>query len=282
MAAYRTEMRMMRMRRHGRSQESEADARDGHPHRPPLRPQADPQAARLAAGGRMTPDAALSLQGSAGNAAFVAVQRTPRGGDNGEGPAEEKPMDGLSRLRRANARAEKRGQAAPTLGQADSPFGAYTVNKGRGAGPYITSNVKHQHPGSESLGTTYDELVKALDAEHLPLVAQAARSGAELDEEILGTMDATQRRAATMLYGIMTQSEERRFPGAGKAMRSALTKQGDPYHEADEFEQDFPMGKVGGAQYYREVLAGKKQLSDKARKNLEDMSSSSSDEERSS
>lgn len=32
----------------------------------------------------------------------------PRGGDNGEGPAEEKPMDGLSRLGRANERAEKR------------------------------------------------------------------------------------------------------------------------------------------------------------------------------
>ncbi|MFC9130495.1 hypothetical protein ACFT4A_27090 [Streptomyces sp. NPDC057099] len=270
------------MHRHGRSPESEADARAGHPHRPLLKPHEDgSQAAQLAAGGQLTPDAAMSLQRTAGNAAFLAVQRMPQGG-NGEGPAEEKPMDGLSRLRRANARAEKRGQAAPTLGQAESPFGAYTVNKGRGAGPYITSNVKHQHPGSESLGTTYEELVRALDAEHLPLVAQAARSGAELDEEILGSMDATQRRAATMLYGIMTQSEERRFPGAGKAMRSALAKQGDPYHEAEEFDEDFPMAKEKGAQYYREVLAGKKQLSDKARKNLEDMSSSSSDGEKSS
>lgn len=281
MAAYRTEMRMMRMRRHGRSQEAEADARDGHAHRLPLRPhEADPQAARLAAGGRMTPDAALSLQGTAGNAAFVAVQRMPRG-DNGEGPADDKPMDGLSRLRRANRRAEKRGQAAVTYGPGQSPFGPYTVNKGRGTAPYITSNVKQQHPGSESLGTTYEELVKALDAEHEPLVAAAAR-GEELDEDLFATMDATQKRAAAMLYGIMTESEERRFPGAGKAMRSALRKQGDPYHEAEEFDQDFPMAQVGGAQHYRDVPAGKKQLSGKARKNDEDMSSSSSDGEKSS
>ncbi|MFE7896300.1 hypothetical protein ACFU3E_01915 [Streptomyces sp. NPDC057424] len=269
------------MRRHGRSHEAETDARDGHAHRPPLRPhEADPQAARLAAAGRMTPDAALSLQGTAGNAAFVAVQRMPQG-DNGEGPAEEKPMDGLSRLRRAHARAEKRGQAAVTYGPGQSPFGPYTVNKGRGAGPYITSNKKDQYPGSENLGTTYQELVQALDAEHEPMVAAAAR-GEALDEELLAGMSVTQKRAAAMLYGIMKESEERRFPGAGKAMRGALTKQGDAYHEAEEFDEDFPMAKEKGAQYYREVLAGKKQLSDKARKNLEDMSSSSSDGEKSS
>ncbi|MET9763216.1 hypothetical protein ABZ016_29950 [Streptomyces sp. NPDC006372] len=269
------------MRGHGRSPESETDARAGHDHRPLLRPgTAGPEAARLAAGGRMTPDAARSLQGSAGNAAFVAVQRSPQGGD-GAGPAEEKPMDGLSRLRRANARAVKRGQAAPTYGPGQSPFGSYTVNKGRGAGPYITSNKKVQHPGSEDLGTTYDELVRALDAEHLPVVSAAAR-GEEPDPDIVSTMDATQRRAAAMLYGIMTESEERRFPGAGKAMRSALTKQGDPYHEAEEFDEDFPMAKVGGAQHYAQALAGKQQLSEKARKNLEDMSSSSSDGEKSS
>ncbi|MGX1561396.1 hypothetical protein [Streptomyces sp. NPDC055506] len=269
------------MHRHGRSPESEADARAGHPHRPLLRPQEDgAQAARLAAAGQMTPDAAASLQRTAGNAAFAAVQRMPQGG-NGEGPAEEKPMDGLSRLRRANERAEKRGQAAPNYGPGQSPFGPYTVNKGRGAGPYITSNKKSQHPGSEDLGTTYNELVQALDAEHEPMVAAAAR-GEALDEEALAGMSATQKRAAAMLYGIMTESEERRFPGAGKAMRSALTKQGDPYHEAEEFDEDFPMAKDKGAQYYREVLAGKKQLSDKARKNLEDMSSSSSDGEKSS
>ncbi|MFF5312568.1 hypothetical protein [Streptomyces massasporeus] len=269
------------MHRHGRSPEAEADARDGHPHRPLLRPhETDPQAARLAAAGQMTPDAALSLQRTAGNAAFVAVQRMPQE-DNGEGPAEEKPMDGLSRLRRANARAEKRGQAAVTYGPGQSPFGPYTVNKGRGAGPYITSNKKTQYPGSEDLGTTYKELVQALDAEHEPMVAAAAR-GEALDEELLAGMSVTQKRAAAMLYGIMKESEERRFPGAGKAMRGALTKQGDAYHEAEEFDEDFPMAKEKGAQYYRDVLAGKKQLSDKARKNLEDMSSSSSDGEKSS
>ncbi|WP_052310299.1 hypothetical protein [Streptomyces viridochromogenes] len=266
------------MRRHGRSPESEADA---HDHRPLLRPGATgPEAARLAAAGRMTPDAAMSLQNSAGNAAFVAVQRSPQGG-NGAGPAEEKPMDGLSRLRRANERAKKRGQAAPTYGPGQSPFGPYTVNKGRGAGPYITSNKKTQHPGSEDLGTTYTELVQALDAEHEPMVAAAVR-GEALDEELLAGMSATQKRAAAMLYGVMKESEERRFPGAGKAMRSALTKQGDPYHEAEEFDEDFPMAKVGGARFYEDVLAGKKQLSQKARQNLEDMSSSSSDGEKSS
>ncbi|MFB6849316.1 hypothetical protein ACFCXS_31285 [Streptomyces sp. NPDC056373] len=270
------------MHRHGRAPESEADARAGHPHRPALRPhEDDPRAARLAAGGQVTPDTALSLQRTAGNAAFVAVQRMPRGGDNGEGPAEEKPMDALSRLRRANERARKRGQEAPTFGPGQSPFGPYTVNKGRGAGPYITSNKKDQYPGSEDLGTTYNELVKALDAEHEPMVAAAAR-GEALDEELLAGMSVTQKRAAAMLYGIMRESEERRFPGAGKAMRSALTKQGDPYHEADQFEEDFPMAKDKGAQYYRRVLAGNEQLSDKARKNLEDMSSSSSDGEKSS
>ncbi|MBR8642404.1 hypothetical protein KEF29_31435 [Streptomyces tuirus] len=265
------------MRGHGRSPESEADARAGHDHRPLLRPDAADRAARLAAGGQLTPDAAMSLQRTAGNAAFVAVQRSPQGG-NGAGPAEEKPMDGLSRLRRANARAVKRGQPAPTYGPGQSPFGPYTVNKGRGAGPYITSNKKDQYPGSENLGTTYNELVQALDAEHEPMVAAAAR-GEALDEELLAGMSVTQKRAAAMLYGIMRESEERRFPGAGKAMRSALTKQGDAYHEAEEFDEDFPMAKEKGAQYYRNVLDGKQQLSDKARKNLEDMSSSS-DEER--
>ncbi|MCT9142284.1 hypothetical protein [Streptomyces violarus] len=269
------------MHRHGRSPESEADARAGHPHRPLLRPHEDSaQAARLAAGGQLTPDAAVSLQRTAGNAAFVAVQRMPQGG-NGEGPAEEKPMDGLSRLRRAHERERKRGQTAPAYGPGQSPFGPYTVNKGRGAAPYITSNVKHQHPGSESLGTTYDELIKALDAEHHPLVA-AALKGQDPTEEELAGMSATQRRAAAMLYGITKDSEPLRFAGAGKAARSALNKQGDPYHEAEEYEKDFPMAQVGGAQSYRKALAGETQLSAEALQNLKDMSESSSDGEKSS
>lgn len=235
----------------------------------------------------MTADTVRTLQRTAGNAAAVAalgrsvpVQRAPSEGSDGQ--REEKAMDAKSRLLRANRRAQARaaaGQEPLAPGEYQTPFGPYTVAEGRGGVPWIRSN-KQQHPGSETVGERYEQVVPQLDAEHFGIVTNALRDGT-VEDEALKSMDATQRRAAAMLYAIAA-SEENRFPGAAKALRSALDRQTDPYHEAPEFLKDFPMGMPskagGGARYYEDVLSGKKELTEEARRTLEDMSSSSDEE----
>lgn len=249
-------------------------------------------AAALFRDGRpMTADAVVDLQRTAGNAATAAriadappVQRAGAESAAGKG---EKAVDAISRLRRAHERALKRiGDGAEPLppGEYKTPFGSYTAKAGRGDQPWILSN-KQQHPGSETIGEKYvtdtgeeyKGLVPQLDAEHFEIVTRAMRDGS-VQQEDLAKLDATQRRAATMLFAV-SQIEEGRFPGAGKPQRSALDRQSDPAHEAPEFLKDFPMGlpgkSGGGAHYYERVLSGKQQLSDEARKTLEEMSDSS-------
>ncbi|GAA2246944.1 hypothetical protein GCM10010145_12560 [Streptomyces ruber] len=280
------------MRRQVRNAGSESEYGAGHEHRPRSRPGPAGGAVARSAGRPMTANAVRTLQLTAGNAAAVAavgravpVQRAPappRSDDEmsvDETPVDEKPMDAESRLRRAHQRAKDRlgeGEAPLAPGEYQTPFGPYTVTQGRGGVPWIRSNAR-QHPGSETIGEKYEQVVPQLDADQFGILTNALRSG-EVSSENLDRLDATQRRAAAMLYAIAA-SEENRFPGAGKALRSALDRQSDPYHEAPEFLEDFPMGKAskagGGARYYQDVLSGKKQLTAEARATLEAMSSSS-------
>jgi RHS repeat-associated protein len=207
---------------------------------------------------------------------------------SGVGSAGEKLMDGTSRMRRANARAVKRGgQEELPIGEYQTPFGRVTVAKGWGDAPWIRSNLK-QHPGSETIGEKYFEtsgeeykgLVPSLDAHHFKVVTDAMRTG-RVEAKDLDTMTADEKRAAAMLYAV-GKSEENRYPGAGKALRSALDKQSNTEHEAPEFLKDFPMGMAskdgGGAHYYRDVGDGKKTMTEEAKKNWEDASDSSGDE----
>ncbi|MFF7079162.1 hypothetical protein [Streptomyces lavendulae] len=71
------------------------------------------------------------------------------------------------------------------------------------------------------------------------------------EEETEGLSD-DQCRAAAMLMGI-ANAEALREPGALKHIRSALRRQADPSHEAPEFLNDYPQGRVGGAQHENRV-----------------------------
>ena len=263
------------MRKHVRPPEPE-DAHAGHVH-PPSTADAPP-----AWGRPMTPNAVLALQRTVGNAAVaaalepVAVQRTSEGG-TGQGPLEDKPMDGLSRLRRANQREVERGQASRVEpGQGTSPFGNYTVQSGYGHQGYITSNNR-QHPRSSSVGTFYVEVFAQLQQQHLPLVAEALR-GRALDQAVLAAMTATEKRAAAVLYGLIRESENARTPGAVKAACSALDEVGATGGGWQRFRELFPLAQEHGAQVYNTALAGQNQLSAAALANLEDMSSSSDEQ----
>jgi hypothetical protein len=225
-----------------------------------------------------------ALQSSAGNAAtaaFLSIQRA--GGDL------EREKAALERLRRANARAlgRKDYDEEPSYGSKSSPFGPYTSRAGRGSAPFISSNKKN-YPDSSDVGSKYYErkhsslhsgLISELDSEHYSSVSKALR-GHSLDKDDLGGMSSSQRRSSSMLYGIASEAEDRRFPGATKPFRSALDRQSDLNHEPDKFLDDFPMAKRGGAHYYDDVLSGRKRLSTPARETLLGMSDSSSDDDR--
>lgn len=224
----------------------------------------------------------LNLQRSVGNAVVAAslspttVQRNPQGG-NGQGQANERPRDGLSRLRRANRRAENRGTGSAVVpGQGTSPFGAYTVQSGRDKGGYITSNTQ-QHPGTSPVGTHYAEVFEKLQQHQLPLLAEALR-GRALDGTVLSRMTAVEKRAAAVLYGLIKEAEDTRTPGAIKSACNALDTVGLEGGGWTRFKQLFPMAQHLGAQVYNLSLSGQNELSPEALQNLEDMSSSSDED----
>lgn len=194
-----------------------------------------------------------------------------------------KEMDAGSRLSRVNARHSRRALApkADVLGSHATPFGPVSLNAGypHDPAPHIKSN-KNNYPGTGgNAWTAYADLLPRLDAAQRPALADALKSGALAEEhEPHFTGDAEAKRAAAVLHGMGNQAEERRFPGASKALRSALRRNGGQ-SSVEGFLQDFPMAQQGGAQAYNRIMDDPSTMTPGARRTLEGMSESSEDDE---
>ncbi|MEU3406072.1 hypothetical protein ABZ766_19340 [Streptomyces sp. NPDC006670] len=214
----------------------------------------DNDAAFLPGSAQATRSSVQAVGHLAGNAAATAyVQRV----------SDEKRERAEARRRRWEERDLASGGARPVdkFTTQDTPFGPVNERRGRGGAPYITTN-EDQYPGTKADGRYVREeegqfigLVPTLDAEQfLPLVD--ALKGRQLSEEEIEGLSDEQCRAAAMIMGI-ANAEAIRAPGAIKHIRSALRRQADPAHEASEFLNDFPQGRVGGAQHEQRVRSGR-------------------------
>ncbi|MEH0417302.1 hypothetical protein [Streptomyces sp. B21-083] len=204
---------------------------------------------------RVTQPSVRAVQRMAGNAAATAyVQRVTD---------DDRDKANARRERWAKRDTERGGaQQAESFTTHETSFGPYNERPGRGGAPYVTTNMG-QYPGTQRTDGRYVReeesqftgLIPALDAEQfLPLV-EALKKRKLSAEEIEGLSD-DQCRAAATLMGIAT-AEAVREPGALKHIRSALRRQADPQHEAPEFLNDYPQGRVGGAQHEKRVRSGR-------------------------
>lgn len=197
-----------------------------------------------------------------------------------DGKGKAKPMDGLSRIRRANARAEKRAQKAPRppLGkrrESDTLFGPVGVSKGRGNQPYVTTR-QEDFPGEKSIRGTYDSLQTMLGTPGLlEKVVAATKRGAK-------PKGGKKSRPAATLLGIVGEAESMRFPGADKVFRSVARRVKDAKSWKRAFSGNdpiFAMAAKGGAQAYNEALSGKRSLTQEQLDAAANMSDSSDDED---
>lgn len=221
---------------------------------------------------QVTQSSVQAVQRMAGNAAAAAyVQRV----------TDEERAKADARRKRWAERDIKRGgaQQAESFTTRETPFGPYNERPGRGGAPYITTN-KTQYPGTEPTDGRYvreeegqfNGLIPALDAEQfIPLVK--ALKGQELSEEDIDGLSDDQCRAAAMLMGI-ANAEAVREPGALKHIRSALRRQANPSHEAPEFLNDYPQGRVGGAGHEGRIRSGRRRATPEV-ETINDASSSS-------
>ncbi|MFJ2115017.1 hypothetical protein ACIOEX_24480 [Streptomyces sp. NPDC087850] len=220
-----------------------------------------------------TPSSVLAVQRMAGNAAATAyVQRVTD---------EEREKANKRRERWAERDIARGGtQAAESFTTHDTPFGPYNERPGRGGAPYITTNMD-QYPGTQKTYGRYVReeesqfigLVPELDAEQfLPLVE--ALKGKRLSKEEIEGLSDDQCRAAATLMGIAS-AEAVREPGALKHIRSALRRQADPSHEAPEFLEDYPQGRVGGTQHENNIRSGRTRRATPEVNTINDASSSS-------
>ncbi|GAA2278774.1 hypothetical protein GCM10010415_53860 [Streptomyces atrovirens] len=211
-----------------------------------------------------------------------ALRFAPPGTVTAEEPAEnpvEKPTDGASRLKRANARRTKRG--VPAKGdlvgsKPETPFGAVSLNQGyQGDLGTVVKSKKDDYPGTEGRDwERYAHLLPQLSpAQRVALANAVGKGSLAADDEHLFKDDVKAKRAAAVIYGVAHNSEELRFPGASKALRAALRKNGGSY-SVEEFYENFPMAKPGGAGSFR----GDPQLSSQTLATLEGMSDSSEEE----
>lgn len=261
----------------GHDRRKEGGERDGRalPPRTPAARSAD--AAPFLGSRQVTQSSVRAVNHMAGNAAATAyVQRVT---DEDRDKADK-------RRKRWAERDTARGGArqAESFTTHDTPFGPYNERPGRGGAPWITTNMT-QYPGTEKTDGRYVReeenqfigLIPALDAEQFrPLVD--ALKGRQLSEEEIEGLSDDQCRAAAMLMGI-ANAEALREPGALKHIRSALRRQADPSHEAPEFLNDYPQGRVGGAQHENRVRSGRtRRATPEVETILEASSSSSSDE----
>ncbi|MFF4581993.1 hypothetical protein ACFY15_26955 [Streptomyces sp. NPDC001373] len=213
-------------------------------------------AAPFLAGRQLTRSSVQAVGNAAGNAAATAfVQRVS---EEDRGKADERRKRWAERdLARGG------GEQAEEFTTRDTPYGPFNHRRGRGGAPFVTTNAR-QYPGTERTDGRYVReeenqyigLIPALDAEHfLPLV-DALKGRKPTEEEIDGLSD-DQCRAAATIMGV-ADAERVREPGALKQIRAALRRQARPEHEAPEFLNDFPQGRIGGAQHEREIRAGRR------------------------
>ncbi|MEH0631266.1 hypothetical protein [Streptomyces stelliscabiei] len=229
-------------------------------------------AARFLGNCQVTPSSVRAVQRMAGNAAATAYVQRVTDADRDKANA---------RRERWAARDTGRGgaQQAESFTSHETAFGPYNERPGRGGAPYISSNKK-QYPGTQGDDRYVREeenqftgLIPTLDAEQfLPLVE--ALKGRELSEEDIAGLSDEQCRAAAMLMGI-ANAEAVREPGAIKHIRSALRRQANPSHEAPEFLNDYPQGRIGGAQHERRVRSGRARRATPEVETILDASSSS-------
>ncbi|WP_405681802.1 DUF4157 domain-containing protein [Streptomyces sp. NBC_00057] len=214
--------------------------------------------------------------------AFEEALRFAPPGTGTEEPVEEpveEPTVGASRLKRANDRSTKRG--VPAKGdlvgsKPETPFGTVSLNQGyKGDLGTVVKSRKDDYPGTQ--GREWEKYAHLLP--HLsPAQRVALADTMKADSPTPGNarlfeQDSEAKRAAAVLYGVAHNSEELRFPGAGKVLRAALRKNGGRY-SVDEFYENFPMAKPGGAGSFR----GDPELTPQTLATLEAMSDSSEEE----
>lgn len=198
-------------------------------------------------------------------------------GDSSEDSTDEDDddleMDALSRLNRAVARAEARGNL-PELGkrvEAPTPFGMTGISRNRynKEEPQTTSR-KGDFNDAENPGLKYDDWVKDIPWKGF---VKAIDSG---KPPTTGFTDK-QLRASAMVHGTNQYSEPHRMRAAGKVARSAARAKakGDEH----EYSHLFPMAQVGGAGAYDDFLGGDEDaITASQQQIIEDMSSSSDEE----
>ncbi|BFO16344.1 hypothetical protein SHKM778_27320 [Streptomyces sp. KM77-8] len=188
-----------------------------------------------------------------------ALRFAPPGPGSEEGSGEEaveKATDGASRLKRANERSSARGVPAKSTlvgSKPQTPFGTVSLNQGyQGDLGTVVKSRKDNFPGTEGRDwERYRDLLPHLSAAQRVALADAVGTGSlAAGSSGLFQEDSGARRAAAVLYGVARNSEELRFPGAGKALRAALRKNGGNY-SVEEFYESFPMAKPGGAGSFR-------------------------------
>ncbi|WP_406710130.1 eCIS core domain-containing protein [Streptomyces edwardsiae] len=212
-----------------------------------------------------------------------ALRFAPAGTSTEENPfveeAVEKATDGASRLKRANERSTARGVPAKSAlvgSKPQTPFGTVSLNQGyQGDLGTVVKSKKDDYPGTEGRDwEKYSHLLPHLSAAQRVALADAVGTGSlAAGSASLFQDDSKARRAAAVLYGVARNSEELRFPGAGKVLRAALRKNGGSY-SVEEFYEAFPMAKPGGAGSFR----GEPELSSPTLATLEAMSESSDED----
>ncbi len=189
--------------------------------------------------------------------------------------ANRRPMDGVSRLRRAHARAANRDIASPRtpLGRrqdVDTSFGTVGLSRQRFSAddPQITTSAA-DFPGTRNPGARYEDLGSAA-----PALRNRYGHGA--------APTAQQEREAATLEGITQHAEPRRFAGADKPGRQAMRNVGSGRRSFSESfganDPDYPMAAPGGAHSYDQAVANNGGLTPRQNQLLADMSDSSDDE----
>lgn len=202
-----------------------------------------------------------------------------RGADNILSRA-DKPMDALSRLQRAQDRAESRPALAPlgTRVDAPTPFGPTGLSRQRfsPSDPQTTTRAK-DFGGASDPGAPYSGWIGKI-------------GGQPEWEKMMDVVDShgsspppsftnTQNRSAAMLFGTTHFSEPYRFKAAPKPARSAMRMVAEGTHSPSKFPTLFPMAQGGGAHFYENVLSGSQTLKEEQKEVLEEMSESSDEGE---
>ncbi len=196
---------------------------------------------------------------------------------------QERPMDGMSRLRRAHERAQARtGNEQREIGSRqpfDSKTGgiARVSRGGMGGNQAMVTTNKKDHPGTTNPGMSYRKVSSSLGEQGFQTLGKAY-SGEEV-----GPLSPQTTRNTAMMHGLLHAAEPHRDPGADKLGRAAVRRVAQGDLPQKEFPQAFPMALPGGSQSLKRAREGKKPLSKTTLETADQMSTSSntsSDEEK--